>query len=112
MAAVTTAHVHINLPGHHFGGDAPDVIIPLALPLDANMHEAYRALAKPENHGPHGVYLSMLTQGSGLVLPSRLVSSLEFDDSGVAVLEWNTGYAFQSEAERNLFLDEWTAACM
>lgn len=108
MASSTSVHVRLRLPGFIMhGGDDP-VFVDLHLAPTATAGEVYRALCSPDNAGPQSVWESTLVQGSTLVYPTALVSSLEINDAGVALVQW-AHYDFQNDAERNRYLEEWSA---
>jgi len=108
MASSTNVYVRLRLPGFIMhGGDDP-VFIDLQLAPTATAGEMYRALCSPDNAGPQSVWESTLVQGSTLVYPTALVSSLEVNDAGVALVRW-AHYDFQNDAERNRYMEEWSA---
>ena len=86
------------------GGDDP-VFIDMHPAPTATAGEVYRALCSPDNAGPRkSVWESTLVRGSTLVYPTVLVSSLEVNDAGVALVQW-AHYDFQNDAERNRYLE-------
>ena len=92
MASSTNVHVRLRLPGFIMhGGDDP-VFIDMHLAPTATAGEMYRALCSPDNAGPQSVWESTLVQGSTLVYPTALVSSLEVNDAGVALVRWAPGF--------------------